>query len=87
MTEVVLLKGTNGNNIYEVPSQGFNSTSFNFPKALVSIRDSHVDWHGKLGHPRSRLLNFMLDRYDLDSKSHVNPFSCDSFQYNKSKKL
>jgi hypothetical protein len=50
-----------------------------------SIRVSSAEWHCRLGHPASQVVQHVLHRHDLPiDSSHKNTFMCDVCQQGKS---
>jgi hypothetical protein len=82
-TGQTLLQGPNKNDIYEwpltVPVQ---------PSAMVGVKTSVNEWQKRLGHPSSRTLQSLLQKFSLPvSSKNICLTLCSSCQCNKSHKL
>ena len=85
-TGATLFKRPNKNNTYEWQSMRHESTSTS-PVAFVGIKHSTTDWHQRLRHPSSRILQFLIKRHFLSSLSSTSFVSFESCSCNKSHRL
>lgn len=87
-TGAPLMKRLNNNDIYElgreVTSTGFKSSNKNC--LLVSASNADV-WQRRLGHPSSRVLNYILKDCDIRLGPNNKHHECNSCLSNKSHKL
>lgn len=83
-TRAQILSGKAKQGVYEWPS---NSSPSSLISAYSAVTKSTLDWHARLGHPSSKILNFILSKFSLSSYSFSPHSVCNSFSSNKSHKL
>ena len=89
-TGAPLVKGHNINNMYELPTPcqfSSSAASNKSPFVLLSVKTTADVWHRRLGHPSSRILNFMLRSFSLAYDHSNQKLDCNSCLSNKSHKL
>ena len=75
--------GLNKDDLYEWPSSSIHSPSCHSSTDLIPKNQ----WHNRLGHPNSRVLNFMLNKFSLPcTQTDISNF-CNSCLCNKSHRL
>ena len=84
-TGTTLLKGKTKDGVYEWPS----STSIHSPLlAFSSVKTTSSQWHHRLGHPASPILQHILSHYQINSSTSLSSdFLCNACHCNKSHKL
>ena len=85
-----LTQGRSKDDVYEWPWPNKGNTLGTSPKqACVSVKTSLANWHHRLGHPSSRIFQFLIRKHNLQiypTESFHN-FFCESCLCNKSHKL
>lgn len=79
-TGAPILKGKAKEGVYEWPTTSSIS-------AYATTIKSSSEWHARLGHPSSQILNFILTKFSLPTLSMSSSLLCNSCSSNKSHKL
>ena len=84
-TGATLLKGKTKDGVYEWPS----STPIHSPLlAFSSVKTTSSQWHHRLGHPASPILQHILSHYQINSSTSLSSdFLCNTCYCNKSHEL
>ena len=83
LTGAVLAQGEPKDGVYEWLGV---SPLLSTPQVFFSNKPTHIDWHGRLGHPAFPVLKSILDKLKFNSGYHSQHTVCNACQLNKSHK-
>ena len=85
LTGAPLLRGESKNNVYEWPNT--RESAGMIKRACVGQKLSPETWHNRLGHPSSKVFQFLASNQIIPSTSFKKEFNCDSCMCSKSHRL